>query len=148
LGICGGSYGGFMTAWLITQDPRFAAAVALAPVTNYVTEHLVSNIPDFVRLFLGDSYSNPTGKYFSRSPVMHAHKVRTPTLNICGALDRCTPPQEAAQFHHALLEYGVESELVTYPEEGHGIRKFPAAIDYAARLVSWFLRHMPADANG
>jgi dipeptidyl aminopeptidase/acylaminoacyl peptidase len=144
LGVTGGSYGGLMTSWLITQDPRFAAAVSLAPVTNHVTEHLISNIPHFVTLFLADSYTNPRGRYFERSPVMHARKVKTPTLNICGALDRCTPPEEAAQFHNALLESGVESALVTYPEEGHGVRKLPAAIDYASRLVDWFERHMPA----
>jgi dipeptidyl aminopeptidase/acylaminoacyl peptidase len=144
LGITGGSYGGFMTSWLITQDSRFAAAVPVSPVTNQVTEHLISNIPHFVALFLADKYNNPGGKYFERSPIMHAHKVKTPTLSICGALDRCTPPEEAVQFHNALLENGVESVLVTYPEEGHGVRKFPAVIDYAARVVAWFTRHMPA----
>lgn len=144
IGVTGGSYGGFMTSWLITQDARFAAAVSVAPVTNQVTEHLVSNIPHFVSLFLADTYTNPGGKYFQRSPVMHAHKARTPTLSICGALDRCTPPEEAVQFHNALRENSVESVLLVYPEEGHGIRKLPAAIDYAARLVAWFEDYMPA----
>lgn len=147
LGVTGGSYGGFMTAWLITQDARFAAAVPVAPVTNQVTEHLISNIPHFVALFLADRYNNPGGKYFERSPIMHAHRVKTPTLTICGALDRCTPPEEAVQFHNALREYGVKSVLVTYPEEGHGIRKWPAAIDYTARVVAWFEEHMPAEGQ-
>jgi dipeptidyl aminopeptidase/acylaminoacyl peptidase len=144
LGVTGGSYGGFMTSWLITQDTRFAAAVPLSPVTNQETEHLISNIPHFVKLFLADDYTNPSGKYFQRSPIMHAHKVKTPTLNICGALDRCTPPEEAVQFHNALLESGVKSVLVSYPEEGHGVRKWPAAFDYAARVVAWFEEHMAA----
>jgi pimeloyl-ACP methyl ester carboxylesterase len=117
-------------------------AVAIAPVTNQVTEHLLSNIPDFVSMFLADSYTNLQGKYYERSPILHAHKVRTPTLLICGALDRCTPPAEAAQFHSALLENGVQSVLMTYPQEGHGIHKLPAAIDYAARVVTWFDRHI------
>jgi dipeptidyl aminopeptidase/acylaminoacyl peptidase len=142
LGVTGGSYGGFMSAWLITQDTRFAAAIPVAPVTNQVTEHLVSNIPHFVRLFLADHYSNPNGKYFQRSPIMHAQKVRTPTLNICGALDRCTPPEEAVQFHNALLEHGVKSVLVVYPEEGHGVRTWPALIDFGARVVGWLEEHM------
>lgn len=145
LGVTGGSYGGFMTAWLITQDSRFAAAVAVAPITNHVTGYLISNIPHFVALFLADTYINPGGKYFQRSPVMYAHQVKTPTLNICGALDRCTPPEEAVQFHNALVQNGVKSVLVTYPEEGHGVRKLPAAIDYAARTVAWFQEHMPAN---
>jgi len=144
LGVMGGSYGGFMTSWLITQDRRFSAAVAIAPHTNQVTEHLLSNIPHFVKLFLSDSYTNPGGKYFQRSPIMYANRVRTPTLNICGLLDRCTPPTEAMQFHSALLENKVESVLLSYPEEGHGIRKLPAAIDFAARVVSWFEGHIPA----
>jgi dipeptidyl aminopeptidase/acylaminoacyl peptidase len=144
LGVTGVSYGGFMTTWLVTQDSRFAAAAPVAPITNQVTEHLISNIPHFVATFLADHYTNPNGKYFQRSPIMHAHKVKTPTLNICGALDRCTPPEEALQFHRALVENGIESVVVTYPEEGHGIRKLPAAIDCAARIVAWFQKHMPA----
>jgi len=117
-------------------------------VTNFVTEHLISNIPDFVRVFLQDSLTNTSGHYFTRSPVMFAHRVKTPTLNVCGLLDRCTPPEEAVQFHNALLENGVTSVLVSYPEEGHGVRKMPAMFDYAARLVAWFERFMPARANG
>lgn len=142
LGVMGGSYGGFMTAWLVTQDARFAAAIPVAPITNLLTEHLVSNIPHFVRLFVADDYANPRSRYFHRSPIMHVRNVKTPTLNIGGALDRCTPPQEAVQFHNALLEHGARSALVIYPQEGHGIRQFPATIDYAARVVSWFHEHM------
>ncbi len=144
LGVTGVSYGGFMTSWLVTQDARFAAAAPIAPVNNQVTEHLISNIPHFVALFLADSYTNLGGKYYERSPITHAHKVKTPTLNICGGLDRCTPPEEAVQFHNALLENGTKSVLVTYPEEGHGIHKLPAGIDFAARLLDWFGQYMPA----
>jgi dipeptidyl aminopeptidase/acylaminoacyl peptidase len=142
LGVTGGSHGGFMTSWLISQDSRFAAAVSVSPVINQVSEHLIGNIPHFVSLFLKDQYNKSAGKYFERSPIMHAHKVRTPTLNICGALDRCTPPEEAMQFHRALLENRVRSVLVTYPEEGHGVRKWPAATDQSARVVSWFEEHL------
>jgi dipeptidyl aminopeptidase/acylaminoacyl peptidase len=142
LGVTGGSYGGFMTAWLVTQDGRLAAAAPVCPHTNQMTEHLLGNIPHFVKKFFGDSFDTPNSRYLDRSPVMHASKARTPTLNICGALDRCTPPAEAAQFHAALLEYGVESVLVTYPKEGHGIRGYPAVIDYVARLVDWFDAHL------
>lgn len=142
LGVTGGSYGGYMSAWLITQDSRFSAAVVVSPMTNLTTEHLISNIPHFVQMFMNDHYRHASGKYFERSPIMHAHRVETPTLNICGALDRCTPPEEAVQFHNALLENDVKSMLLTYPQEGHGVRKLPAAVDCTARTIAWFDEHL------
>jgi dipeptidyl aminopeptidase/acylaminoacyl peptidase len=142
LGVTGGSYGGFMSSWLVTQTRRFGAAVPFAPHTNQVTQRLLSNIPQFTDLILRDLFDNLHGRYFERSPVMRVRNVRTPTLNICGALDRCTPPEEARQFHNALVECGVESALVTYPLEGHGVRAWPASIDFAARALSWFEKHL------
>jgi dipeptidyl aminopeptidase/acylaminoacyl peptidase len=145
IGVTGGSYGGYMTSWLITQDNRFAAAVSVAPVTDWPSFHWTTNIGVFDRLFLQDEPTNPTQRYHDRSPVMFAANARTPTLNIAGLVDRCTPASQAVEFHRALLENGVRSELVLYPEEGHGVRQFPAAIDYVTRLVDWFQEHMPAD---
>ena len=147
LGVTGLSYGGFMTCWLTTQDARFAAAISVGPATNHVTQHLLGNIPQFASLFLQDHYTNLAGKYYSRSPVLQAHKSSTPTLLVCGDLDRCTPAEEALQFHNALLENGIESFVVRYPEEGHGVLGMPAAIDFAARCVMWFERYMPASAR-
>ena len=144
LGVTGGSYGGFMSAWLITQDPRFAAAVVLAPITNWVSEQLTAHIAKYCESALAGEIDDPLSQHFTRSPIHHASKVRTPTLNVCGALDKTTPPGQALEFHHALLKHGIVSRLVTYPEEGHGIRKMPAVFDYLARLVDWFDRYMPS----
>jgi dipeptidyl aminopeptidase/acylaminoacyl peptidase len=149
IGVIGGSYGGFMSAWLVTQDDRFAAAVPIAPVTDYYSQHWTSNIGFWDRLFIGEDPWVPGGEYFRRSPVMFARNVRTPVLQVAGGRDRCTPPGQAEEFHRALLEVGaVETELVIYPKEGHGVRSFPAAIDFAARVVGWFERHMPAGGGG
>lgn len=142
LGITGISYGGFMSSWIITQDPRFAASIPVSPVTNWYSFHWTTNISAFDRIFLQDSPTNPEGAYFHRSPVMFAGQTRTPTLNIAGALDLCTPPTQAEEFHKALLEAGVESNLVIYPQEGHGIAKSPAVIDYSARILGWLGKHM------
>jgi dipeptidyl aminopeptidase/acylaminoacyl peptidase len=142
LGVTGGSYGGFMSAWLVTQDRRFAAAVPVAPVTNWVSEHLTCHIPHFCEMFLADKLTNAGGKYFSRSPVIFAGNCTTPVLSICGALDHNTPAGQALEFHRALRLAGCESVLLTYPQEGHGVRRFPAAIDFATRLVDWFELHM------
>jgi dipeptidyl aminopeptidase/acylaminoacyl peptidase len=132
---------------LTTLDQRFAAAVAISPTSNMVTQQLISNVPDFFAAFLVDDFDNPGGAYFTRSPVMHARQSRTPTLNIAGALDRCTPPEEAVQFHNALRQFGVTSQLVLYPEEWHGVRKLPSAIDCVVRTIDWFETHMPAQAR-
>lgn len=147
LGVTGVSYGGFMTCWLITQDPRFAAAVPIAPITNHATEHLLSNIAHFEKLFLKDDLTNLNGRYYGSSPLLHAHKAATPTLNICGAMDRCTPPAEADQFHRVLQANGVPSVLASYPEEGHGIHGLAASVDFAARMVDWFEHFMPANRH-
>lgn len=144
IGVTGGSYGGFMSSWLITQDNRFAAAVPIAPVTHWASEHLTCHIGHFCEMFLDDDMTNPGGKYFTRSPIFFAKNVETPCLHIAGALDRNTPPGQAMEFHHALKTHGKESVLLTYPGEGHGIRKMPATIDFTARLLSWFISHMPA----
>lgn len=144
IGVTGGSYGGFMSSWLVTQDTRFAAAVPLAPCSNWYSMHLTSNIPHFDVMFLDDDPYAAGGRYHERSPVMHAAAVRTPVLQVTGALDKCTPAEQAVEFHRALVEHGVTSELAIYPEEGHGVRRLPALIDYSARLVSWFETHMPA----
>jgi dipeptidyl aminopeptidase/acylaminoacyl peptidase len=147
--VWGGSYGGFMSSWLVTQDQRFAAAVPVSPVTNWYSEHFTCHIPLFCQLFLGDNLGAPSSKYFTRSPVFFAARVRTPVLNITGAMDRNTPPGQAMEFHHALLEQGKASALLTYPKEGHGVRTYPAMFDFAARVVGWFEQHVrDAPAGG
>jgi dipeptidyl aminopeptidase/acylaminoacyl peptidase len=143
LGVMGGSYGGYMTSWLVTQTDRFAAAVSLAPVNDWYSFHWTSNLPYFDEIFLQDSPFNPSGLYYQRSPVYFANRVRTPTLNVAGGHDLACPPSQAQEFHQALLENGVRSELVIYPEEGHGVRKMPAALDLTTRIVGWFEEHMP-----
>jgi len=148
LGVTGISYGGFASCWLITQDDRFAAAVPISPVTNWYSQHWTSQIPHFDRLFLQDDPNKPGGKYFHRSPVMFAHRVKTPTLQLAGAVDQNTPPTQALEFHRALLEAGTESVLVTYPNAGHGIRNYPDVLDHITRSVDWFTSHFDAVADG
>lgn len=144
VGVTGGSYGGYMSSWLVTQTNRFAAAVPVSPVTDWVSQHYTSNIGFFDQIFLQDDPANAAGRYSTRSPITYADRVRTPTLQTAGARDRCTPPTQAEEFHRALLEHGVTSELAIYPEEGHGVGTFPAIIDYCTRVVGWFERFMPA----
>ncbi len=145
IGTMGVSYGGFMSAWLVTQDQRFKAAVAGSPVTEWYSFTFTSNIPRWGLWFLDNADPEETGnQVFTRSPVMYASKATTPTLLTAGAKDRCTPAGQAREFYQALSGHGVDSELVIYPEEGHGVGRFPAITDYVTRLVSWFEKYMPA----
>ena len=145
IGTMGVSYGGFMSAWLVTQDQRFRAAVAGSPVTEWYSFTFTTNIPGWGLWFLDHADPEDTGnQVHTRSPVLHASKARTPTLLTAGARDRCTPAGQAREFYQALTGRGVDSELVIYPEEGHGVGRFPALTDYLTRLVSWFGKYMPA----
>lgn len=144
VGLIGGSYGGFMSSWLVTQDQRFAAAVPIAPVTDWYSLSLTSNVSGWGLSFLDGDLQSPGTQVQTRSPALQASGVRTPCLNVAGALDRCTPPGQAREFHHALRSHGVDSALVIYPEEGHGVRAFPAQIDFLTRAIGWFERYMPA----
>jgi dipeptidyl aminopeptidase/acylaminoacyl peptidase len=65
-----------------------------------------------------------------------------PTLLIHGALDRCTPVSQSLQYHNALVEAGVETEMVVYPREGHGWREFEHQVDLWRRTGDWFDRHL------
>jgi len=144
LGVMGGSYGGFMSAWLVTRTDRFAAAVSISPVIDWYSQHYNSNIGPWDAAFLEGDPARPGGPYFDRSPVFHAAKVTTPVMLTAGIRDRCTPPGQAVEFFRALRTNGVEAEVVLYPQEGHGVRQMPALFDFMARTVAWFERHMPA----
>jgi dipeptidyl aminopeptidase/acylaminoacyl peptidase len=144
LGVMGASYGGFMTAWLVTRTDRFAAALSISPVIDWYSQHFNSNIGPWDSAFLdGDPFA-AGGPYFERSPVFGAANVRTPVLLTTGVQDRCTPPGQAVEFFRALRSQGAETEVVLYPEEGHGVSKMPALFDFTTRAVAWFERHMPA----
>jgi dipeptidyl aminopeptidase/acylaminoacyl peptidase len=148
IGVTGGSYGGFMSCWLPTLDDRFAASVAVSPVTDWYSQHFNSNIGRWDAEFLAAEPTNAGGPYRDRSPVMFADRVRTPTLVTAGANDRCTPPGQAVEFFRALRWQGVETELAIYPEEGHGVRKLPTVVDFCTRMVGWFERFMPPNRTG
>lgn len=145
IGTMGVSYGGFMSAWLVTQDGRFKAAVAGSPVTEWYSFTFTTNIPRWGLWFLDNADPEQAdSQVHARSPVLHASKASAPTLLTAGAKDRCTPAGQAREFYQALIGNGVDSELVIYPGEGHGVSRFPAVTDYLTRLVTWFERYMPA----
>ena len=112
-------------------------------MTDWYSERYGSNLGRWVGDFLDGEPRPAGGQYYDRSPVLFAGADRTPTLLTSGALDRATPPGQAIEFHNALVENGVASDVVVYPGEGHGVSSFPALIDCTTRVVAWFQRHMP-----
>lgn len=144
IALTGTSYGGFMSSWLVTRDPSFAAAMPISPVTDWYSQHRTSQIPFFDEMFLCASASEPDNKFFHRSPVMFANRVKSPTLVMAGARDKNTPPGQAMEFYRSLLEHGVETALAIYPKDGHSLRGYPAYIDTAARILMWLETYVPA----
>jgi dipeptidyl aminopeptidase/acylaminoacyl peptidase len=140
--IAGGSYGGFMSCWAVTQTDRFAAALPFAVVTDWVSFHSTTNIGQFDRLYLQADPHDPEGDYTRRSPVYHASKCRTPTLILHGEDDLCTPLSQAVEFYNALVEASCETELVVYPREGHGWTEREHLIDSWNRMRSWLAQHV------
>jgi dipeptidyl aminopeptidase/acylaminoacyl peptidase len=141
--LMGGSYGGFMAAWIPTVDGRFKAAVAISPVTDWWSERFDSSLGAWVGGFLGGEPNEVPQAYTGRSPVLAAEAVTTPVLLTAGRHDRATPAGQAVEFYRALRERGVPTEVAVYPQEGHGVRDLPAIIDLATRAVAWFERFVP-----
>jgi dipeptidyl aminopeptidase/acylaminoacyl peptidase len=143
LTVMGGSYAGYMTAWLVTQTTRFKAAIATAPVTNWISQHFQSNIPQWGARFLPDTDHFPGGGYVERSPVFFADRVTTPVWLSAGGHDRCCPPTQCIEFHEALRQHGVPTDLVIYPEEAHNIPMGEHLVPYLEREIDWLVRWCP-----
>jgi dipeptidyl aminopeptidase/acylaminoacyl peptidase len=142
IGVTGISYGGFMSSWLPARTDLFAASVARSPCTDWLLQHLTSNIAEFDRRFLRGEPFDPESQYAGRSPLRHVDSIRTPILLTAGLNDLATPPSQAQVLHTALRERGVPTELVLYPEEGHGVRRPLTIVDQCARMIAWFDRHL------
>ncbi len=143
IGIGGWSYGGYMAAWAVTQTTLFKASVSGAPMTDlafeYGSESDGINIGD--TWALGNPYEN-LPLFTARSPVTFVKKVKTPTLLLCGENDTTDPVGQCYQFHRGLRRYGVETELVVYPREGHGPREEKHRLDVLNRMVGWFEKYL------
>ena len=140
LGVGGWSYGGYLTSWVVTQTPRFKAAVAGATITNWTSFHGASTIPHFDAAFCLSDPFNSDGIYTFRSPIYSIRRVTTPVLHLHGEEDPICPTGQAHEMWRALKELGVESQLVIYPREGHGPREREHVRDVLERVTGWFTR--------
>jgi dipeptidyl aminopeptidase/acylaminoacyl peptidase len=142
LGICGWSYGGFMTAWAVSQTTRFKAAVMGAGIADWHSFHAQSNLSDWdMRYLKANPLDNPQ-VYRERSPITYAKHVTTPTLILHGELDKAVPVSQGYTFHRALYERGVPTELVVYPREGHGPVERHHLRDIEERTLRWLEQYL------
>ncbi len=143
LGLEGGSYGGQLTNWIITQTDRFKAAVPTAGISNLVTQNYLSYYHDYLAVEFG-GFPHQKGiieRLWERSAIRYANRVKTPTMFLHGENDNDVPIAEAEQFYIALKDVGVETIMIRYPREGHGIRETLHTIDAFERSVAWYERH-------
>ena len=145
VGLTGWSYGGFMTMFAVTQTNRFRAAVAGAGISNWQSYYGENSIDQWMIPFMGASVYDDPGVYAKMSAINFIHNVKTPTLAVVGDRDGECPAPQSFEFWHALKAQHVPTQLVVYPNEGHGFVDPEHQRDVIARALEWFQKYMPAN---
>jgi dipeptidyl aminopeptidase/acylaminoacyl peptidase len=143
-GLTGWSYGGFMTMFAVTQTHRFRAAVAGAGLSDWLSYYGENSIDQWMTPFFGASVYDDPAVYAKSSAITYIKNVTTPTLVIVGDRDGECPAPQSFEFWHALRDLGVKTQLVVYPNEGHGFRNPEHIRDRNERDIRWFAENMPA----
>ena len=142
LGICGWSYGGYMTMWAVTQTNRFKAAMAGAGLSNWQSYYGENLIDQWMIPFFGKSVYDDPEVYAKSSPINFIKKVKTPTLILVGDSDGEVPAPQSYEFWHALKTLGVETQFVVYEHEGHMFASPKHRRDVVERTLAWFDSHL------
>ncbi|TQF67631.1 alpha/beta hydrolase family protein [Pseudoalteromonas luteoviolacea] len=139
VGITGGSYGGYASAWGATKlTEHFAASVMFVGVSNQLSKFGTTDISN--EMFLVHARSYPWQKwqwYLERSPIYWAGQSKTPLLIMHGKDDPRVHPAQSMELYRYMKVQGKDVRLVYYPGEGHGNRKVAAQYDYSIRLMRW-----------
>ncbi|MFG1545318.1 MAG: S9 family peptidase [Thermoplasmataceae archaeon] len=149
LGLTGGSYGGFMTNWIVTQTEMFRAAISERSISNLLSMVGTSDIGfwfNTLELNIERPYSmDGMRKLMELSPISYAEKVKTPTMLITGEEDYRCPIEQAEQFYVALKLNNVETELVRYQGDNHEHARSGVPKNMVDRLeikLKWFDRYL------
>jgi len=149
--VTGGSGGGVLTAWIVGQTDRFAAAASVKPVINWASFVLYSDLPQFFyRYWFADAPWEDPDEYWRRSPLSLVGNVTTPTMMMVGGADLRTPRAETEQYYSALHLNGVPTRLVVIPDAYHGISNSRPSrlLTKVAEILRWFEEYDPANDNG
>jgi dipeptidyl aminopeptidase/acylaminoacyl peptidase len=144
--LTGGSYGGFMTNWIVGHTDRFRAAATQRSISNNVSAYGVSDIGwHFWEYEMGEASPwKDVAKLVERSPLYHAPKVKTPLLILHAERDMRCPIEQAEQFFIALRYHGVETQFVRFPDDNHDLTrggKPRNRVEHAKRIADWFDAH-------
>lgn len=142
VGITGWSYGGYLAMWAITQTDMFHAAVAGPGVSDWQSYYGQTQIEKWMIPYFGASAYDDPLLYAKSSPIREVKNARTPTLFYVGKEDGVCPAAQSLQMWHGLKDLGVETELLLYSNEGHGISRPANQYDLMARTVRWFDEHL------
>ena len=141
--VTGGSGGGVLTAWIVGNTDRFAAAVSAKPVINWISTVLTTDIAAFMPEYWFDSppWEDFEG-YWARSPLSLVGNVSTPTMLLTGEQDHRTPIPESEQYYQALKLRGIDTALVRIPGASHGIAARPSQlIAKVDNILGWFEKY-------
>lgn len=142
--VAGGSYGGFMTNWIVGHTDRFKAAVTQRSISNWISFYGTSDVgPFFVQFQLQNDLSNVT-KLWEMSPLAHAKNAKTPILILHSDDDLRCPKEQGEQFYIAMKRQGVETQFMTFPKSSHGLSRngLPnLRIDRLKAVSDWFESH-------
>ena len=142
--ITGGSYGGYLTAWIIGHDPRFAAACAQRGVFNLISFRGTTDITFFSDMEMGVSPWEDIGKLWEQSPLKHAPNIETPLLLEHSEQDYRVAIEQAEQLFVTLRERRKTVELVRWPREGHELSRAGEPrhrVERIRRIIAWFDRY-------
>jgi dipeptidyl aminopeptidase/acylaminoacyl peptidase len=151
MGVTGGSYGGFMTAWVETKTTRFKAAETDRMISNWVSWYAASDAQGLTEWeFYGKPWENPA-MYDTLSPIKFVAKVQTPTLMVQSEEDFRTPMPEADQWFMSLRKRGVPVEWVRYPRSNHDLSRTGEPwllVDRLGRIRQWFAYWLMPETRG
>ncbi|MBN2091480.1 S9 family peptidase [candidate division KSB1 bacterium] len=144
LGITGGSYGGYLTNWAISQVDIFKAAVTQRSISSLFSFYGTTDIPDLLEYEFGMPWHD-ADEYFRRSPIKYVQNIRTPLLILHADLDYRVPISQAEELFLHLKRLGRTVEFIRYPDEGHDLPWSGQPIhqvDRLNRLITWFEKYI------
>jgi dipeptidyl aminopeptidase/acylaminoacyl peptidase len=144
VGLTGWSYGGFMSMFAVTQTHRFRAAVAGAGISDWQSYYGENAIDQWMPPYFGATVYDDPAVYAKSSAINFIKQVQTPTLVVVGDRDGECPAPQSFEFWHALRDRHVPTQLVVYPNEGHGFTDSAHRRNVVERAIDWFARYMPA----